>query len=539
MVTNKQDAKQKHADLYAFRQRYVSNWQRIAQYVDPEKKFNINGAVYQSTGTDLGYLDQTLERALRVNAAGQHELITPKSQEWFSFEPLAKIDDQSQIDSTIENIYYETGRQVAWFMRNSNFHTASELFYFNRAAYGQAAFWSEWDKVRGMLKFAHIPVGDFMVDRDKFGNVHTFCWDEWLRIQDIVATFPENVLPDMVKEKYQASSVNPDNYLVFHLLEKVERTGDEKLIKEANGRPWVMRSVFDQSGDVLATQYFWTSPVSVSNYFDIANSPYGVGAGLRALGDQTELTNSVKALSESAMQKIFPPMLVPEGFDGNIDWGFGGVTTFNPMNVQAKPTPLFQNMMQANEMQWQVQRLEKNIQKTCDMDLFAPLLQVKDPQYMKATVAQMIEAYSARIASPAYTRLTEEFLQPVVMRCYELLRDEGLVPALDDFSIKFTTPFQMLLDRHQPTLFSEFMQTIAIPLAQIDPDVMISFDTDFIMRSGIKSIGMPTKILKDKAKVDRLIKEREAAQQGANQMANALEASEIQKNIGSAIGNMR
>ena len=97
----------------------------------------------------------------------------------------------------------------------------------------------------------------------------------------------------------------------------------------------------------------------------------------------------------------------------------------------------------------------------------------------------------------------------------------------------------MLLDRHQPTLFSEFMQTIAIPLAQIDADVMISFDTDFIMRSGIKSIGMPTKILKDKAKVDRLIKEREAAQQGANQMANALEASEIQKNIGSAIGNMR
>ena len=118
------------------------------------------------------------------------------------------------------------------------------------------------------------------------------------------------------------------------------------------------------------------------------------------------------------------------------------------------------------------------------MDLFAPLLQVKDPQYMKATVAQMIEAYSARIASPAYTRLTEEFLQPVVMRCYELLRDEKLVPALDDFSIKFTTPFQMLLDRHQPTLFSEFMQTIAIPLAQIDPDVMISFDTDFIIAVG-------------------------------------------------------
>lgn len=195
MLANTQDPKEKRGALYAFRQRYVSNWQRIAQYVDPEKKFNVNGAVYESTPSSLGYIDQTLERALRINAAGQHELMTPKSYEWFSFEPLATVENYEKIDSTVTDVFYTTGRSVAWFIRNSNFHTASEQFYFDRAAYGQAALWSEYDKKKGRLKFASIPVGDFMVDRDKFGELHTFCWDEWMRVQDIVATFPENVLP--------------------------------------------------------------------------------------------------------------------------------------------------------------------------------------------------------------------------------------------------------------------------------------------------------------------------------------------------------
>lgn len=538
MIYNSLQPKQKRENLYGFRQRYVSNWQRIAEYVDPDKKFNTNGAVYESTPQNIGFIDTTLERALRINAAGQHELITPKSYEWFSFEPMVGPQDESSLDPTISDIYYETGRLVAWYIRNSNFHTASELFYFDRATYGQASLWSELDKTAGRLKFACVPVGDFMVDRDKFGEIHTYCWDEWMKYQDIVATYPEKNLPRMVIEKYQADNVNPDNVLVFHLLERVKRTGDAEIEKRANGREWVMRSVFDITGDVLLEQFFWTCPIKVSNYYDIPNSPYGTGVGKIALSDQVELTNCLKALSEAAMQKIFPPMLVPEGFTGDINWGFGGVTTFNPLNIQAKPTPLFSNAMQSTEMQWQIQRLETNINKSCDMDLFAPLLQVKDPQYMKATVAQMLESYSARIASPAYTRLIEEFLEPLVRRCYELLADAGMVPLLDEYKVKFTTPFQMLLDRHQPSLFAEYMQTIVIPLAQTDPMVLQSLDTDFILRKGIKELGMPTKTMKSKSTVDEMKRRVEEAQLNSMGTEDAVAASVIQKNLGDASSKM-
>ena len=268
------------------------------------------------------------------------------------------------------------------------------------------------------------------------------------------------------------------------------------------------------------------------------NSPYGYGFGKVSLADQIELVNCLKALAEAAQQKIFPPMLVPEGFQGNIGYGAGEVTTFNPLNIQARPSPLFQQASQTSDCQWQIERFERVINEACDVNLFMPLLQVKDPQYMKATVAQMIESYSARISSTAYTRLIEQFLQPLVDFCYNTLVQHGYVRPLRDYHIQFCTPFQILLDRHQPTLFTEFLKTVVIPLSQIDPTVLDSVNADYIFRRSMLDIGLSPKYSRPEAKVQQMRRERQAAQDEANQMANAKTFSEVQKNLGAASKDM-
>lgn len=200
MLYNNQSPKQKREQLYSYRQRYVSNWQRVAEFVEPDRRFNLNGAVQESTPNNEGYIDTTLERALRLNATGQHELVMPKASEWFTFTPLAKAADRELVTSTVDDEYAETARVVSMFMRNSNLHTASELFFWDRAAYGIGAFWAEWDTRKRGFSFYSIPVGTFMVDKDKFGRMNMFCWDDWMRNQDIVATFPEKNLPQTVKD---------------------------------------------------------------------------------------------------------------------------------------------------------------------------------------------------------------------------------------------------------------------------------------------------------------------------------------------------
>ena len=139
MLYNNQLPKQKREQLYSYRQRYVSNWQRVAEYVEPDRRFNLNGAVQEATPNNEAYIDTTLERALRLNATGQHELVMPKASEWFTFTPQAKAADADAVSSTIEDEYALTARVVSMFMRNSNLHTASELFFWDRAAYGIGA----------------------------------------------------------------------------------------------------------------------------------------------------------------------------------------------------------------------------------------------------------------------------------------------------------------------------------------------------------------------------------------------------------------
>lgn len=538
MIGNSNTPKQKREQLWSVRQRYVANWQRVAEYAEPDRKFNLDGTVSETTPDNDAYLDTTLARALRLNATGQHELVMPKANDWFSFTPLASENQMDNVTADVKEYFVHIGREVSFHMRNSNLHTASELFFWDRAAYGIGAIWSEWDKKQKRFVFTSIPVGSFMVDKDKFGKMNMFCWDDWMRIQDIVANYPESALPRDVIEKYQANNTNPDNYLVFHLLERVDRTGDEGIMKRAKGREWVLRSVYDNTGDVLLEQFFNDCPVICCNCFDLPNSPYGYGFGKMAVADQIELVNCLKAVAEAAQQKIFPPMLVPEGFQGNIGWGAGEVTTFNPLNVSARPSPLFQNNAQSQDAQWQIERLEAAINGACDTNLFMPLLQVKDPQYMKATVAQMIESYSARVSSTAYTRLIEQFLEPLVRRCYALLIEEKILPPLRDYFVMFNTPFQILLDRHQPALFTEFLQTVAIPLAQIDPSVLDSFNSDFIFRQSLLEMGCNPKYMKTQGEVKALREQREAAQQSANEAALALQASEVQKNLGAAKKDM-
>lgn len=535
-ITNNQQPKKKRSHLHSIRQRFVSNWERVAHFVEPDRKFNTQGWVNESTPAAEAYQDTTLARALRINASGQHELVMPKQADWFSFSPLANVQNRESLDFTTKEKYAQVGREVSTFMRNSNLHTAAELFFWDRATYGIGALWSEWDRKKGCLKFAHIPIGSFMVDKDKFGEIEAFCWDEWLDPSTIVNTYPEKVIPQDVRQKYEADSASDDNRLVFHLLERVDHVGDAGISRRAKGRPWVMRSVYDTTGEVLSEQFFWWCPVICCNCNDIPNSSYGYGFGKMALADQVELVNCLKSIAEAAQQKIFPPMLVPEGFTGNIGWGAGEVTSYNPLNVNARPQPLFTQVAQSQDAQWQVKRLEKNIQDVCDVNLFMPLIQVENPQYMKATVAQMIETYSARIASPVYTRLTEQFLEPLVRRCYSLLVEEGILPDLNTYYVQFNTPFQILLDQHQPQLFTEFMQNVVIPLAQIDETVLDGLDIDYIFRRSILDIGCDPHYAKPESEVENIREQRAQAEQQQQQQEIALQASQVQKNLAEAQG---
>lgn len=87
-------------------------------------------------------------------------------------------------------------------------------------------------------------------------------------------------------------------------------------------------------------------------------------------------------------------------------------------------------------------------------------------------------------------------------------------------------------------MFTEFLQTVVIPLSQIDPTVLDSVNADYIFRRSMLDIGLSPKYSRPEAKVQQMRRERQAAQDEANKMANAKTFSEVQKNLGAASKDM-
>lgn len=488
-------------------------WSRIAEYVEPNRNFN-SGVSYSQPviAGSKATRDTTLKRGLRVNASGQMEMIVPRSDKWFGFLPPLSVE---QSNNSVRS-YAEVAEVTADYMRASNFYTSSQGFLFDRSAYGIAAIWVEWDKLKNRLSFRRVRTGAFGVNLDKDGETVEFVEDQWLRLQDVMDFYPAGAIPRDLKEKFKVNPASQERVLVFHLCYRDRKN---------KALPWVLVTVLHESGSVLRQARFRSCPYTTCRYEDAPDSSLGCGIGEMALDDQEELSEHLNKLSELADQKIFPPMLVPDSFVGDVGFGAGEITTFNPLGGDhVVPRPLHQSAgARGDDTKWQVERLEKNIMSLCDVALFAPLAGVDRPQDMKATVASMLESYSARIAAPAYSRLVEEFLQPVVMRCLDLLIENGVVDK--HFrehapKIQFVTPFQINLDRRKPELFAQAL-SILTPLMQLDPVLAQGLDSAQIFQDVLEAYGLPVAWARDDNFMQNLRKEMQKAQMVQEQKASA------------------
>lgn len=501
--------------MVSARSPHMGLWQEIASFVAPRRRFQGEGGEYQGVSlNDDAFRDTTLMRGLRTNASGQMEMIIPRAYMWFSFDPPERFKESEELKKR----YKVLAILVATYMRASNLYTAAQGVLFDRSAFGVAALWSEW---REKFRFRWIPVGTWMADLNCYGELRSFVEDRYLTIRDIFEVYPKGNMPEVLLETYRNKRDEETRHLVFQALTRIER--GEKGYR--NGKRWRLRSVHDGTGAILREVDFFSCPVTVCRYEEAANSSYGQGLGEMGLADQRELTEHIKKLSVLAEQKIFPPMLLPDGFVGDVGFGPGEITTFNPLNTDAIPRPLFTNAATGNETKWQVERLEKNIMSLCDVSLFAPLAGIDRPQDMKATVAGMLESYAARIAAPAYSRLVEEFLEPVVGRCLDMLITAGVVEKSfrgEDGrpGVKFINPFQTNLNRQTPQLLSEAINAL-LPLIQLDPMIANIFDTWLIAQDVCGDVGLNPKWIRSKADLDRMRKAQEQAQQVEQQKANA------------------
>jgi hypothetical protein len=153
---------------------------------------------------------------------------------------------------------------------------------------------------------------------------------------------------------------------------------------------------------------------------------------------------------------------------------------------------------------------------------------------MTATEVMQRNEEKMRILGPALSRIQQELLQPLIVRVFNImLRNNLFVPAPEalvnqEIKIEYISPMA-LAQRGQE--LQSIMRGLEIfgSISQVTP-VVDYIDERGLVKSIIKTLGLPAKMIKSDAQVDeiRAVRQEQQAQQAA--MMQQVQESEVARN---------
>lgn len=141
---------------------------------------------------------------------------------------------------------------------------------------------------------------------------------------------------------------------------------------------------------------------------------------------------------------------------------------------------------------------------------------------MTATEARLRQQEQLRLLAPHVGRIQSEFLQPIILKLFNIMLRSGRVGDLPDelgkidYSVEYTSPLAMLQKSTDVQAIQNFINTVA-PLAQINPAALDSINFDAAIAKTADSLGVPASVLYTPEEMEA--KRQQAAEQQAMQQA--------------------
>lgn len=533
------DILQRQGEMESIRSGYEKTWEQVANYCAPDSPpmnwrggrvdDKSNQAERQDRRSSLVY-DNTIVSASERLTSGLESLITPQSEKWHGIS-TAEMDDE---ETEEEAEWAEGLRDFLFSIRYSsasNFVPAIQSVYANVVRFGPAYLYSEEGFRGAHIRYASIPVNEGFIARNRWGEVDIF-HRRYSRTARELAQIPGIKLPKMIADMARdpAKSLEQVNIIQAVMPRNERRTYDLAGEKVYLDSEYVSYHVIESEETVALEKSFQSFPVACFNWRRYEGDVYGTSPTIQALTTVREL-NAVRHSGLRALQQITDPATASMG---SLDY----VPVLNPGQnyeglmsdqgeILVKPINTGQNPSYAFE--YAGQRAEE-VKDLLFVNLFQTL--VANPQ-MTATEALIRQEEKGALLGPAGS-VIQRGLGQNLDRELAILEAKGLyeegsrfVPpaslAGKDVRPTFTSPLDVLRRSAEARDTMQLIQT-AMGLAQADPSIMDSIDTDEALKV-IQSAGRtPQRVFKRKEEVEEIRKARaeaQKAQQGMMAMQQA------------------
>jgi hypothetical protein len=536
------DVKMRFDALHSVRRTVEEHWQLIERYVVPGrgKFFQDERSEHELTWRRRELYDSTAPMAAQSLAASIHGSLTSPSIKWFDLRfrnPLTR--EKQEAKEWLE----DTGERMFKAIQDSNFNLEAAESYMDLVSFGTTVLVEEpanefsYEGVE--FQTALIRQCFFEMNFDR--SVRNFYRRLELTASQLVDKFGDEV-PERIRQQHaQAGEVDRKYTVIFCIYQRDDyKDANTQSLLAPQFRPfgW-MYVMHDDATQIGEDGGYYEQPAFVARWRMMSGSMWGFSPAMLALPDILSLNEMVRLILRAGEKVLDPATITSErGLLGDLDLEPGGLTVVRDVD-QLKP---YESGARFDVSEMQKENLQTSIRNVFHVDQ----LQLKESPAMTATEVRVRYELMQRLLGPTLGRLTNDFLDPLIMRTFAImLRGGALAPPPDDakdeqgiLDIEYTGP----LAKAQKMIEVEGMERWVgsmVALSEVFPELRDLVDVDDYGRNLADVLGVPSSNVNDVTKVARVRRLRAQAAAQERKLAMAQAEGEAMRAGGEGYGAMK
>lgn len=525
---------QRWSALERERSSWLAHWRDLSEYVLPRTgRFLVNDR-NKGDKRHNKILDSTGTRALRTLASGMMAGMTSPARPWFR---LTTSNPDLDDDDAVRVWLSEVTRIMQMIFAKSNTYRALHSTYEELGLYGTSSGIVVAD-YNTVIHHHMLTAGEYAIATGAQGSVDTVYREFQMTVGQMMAEFGKSACSDTVRNLYDKGAV--DQWIdVMHAIEP-RRDGDPA-IRGARNMPW--RSAYVETGSdnhgVLRESGFETFPGLCPRWALSGGDIYGNSPGMEALGDIQQLQHEQLRKGQGIDYQTNPPLQVPTALKGKeLDTLPGGVSYYDQPAATGGIRSAFEVQLDLQALLADIVDIRERIKASFYADLF---LMLTGDNIRNMTATEVAERHEEKLLmlGPVLERLHNEILDPLIEITFERMVRTNLVPPPPEAmqGQELNVEFVSMLAQAQRAVATNAVDRYVANLgniAQIKPDVLDKFDSDYWADSYADMLGVDPKMIVPGEQVALIRQQRAEAAQQQQQMEQLQQGAGVAKDLAAA-----
>jgi len=476
-----------------YRTTWEMHWKECYEYALPQREIFTEYEKGQKKNHRI--YDSTALVATQRFASRLQSTLIPPFKKWAKLAAGSAIpkSEQTKIDEQLEDVTNTLFTHI----NQSNLATEANEAFLDLAV-GTGALLLEQGEGENKLKFTAVPLAQLIVEDGPRGTIETVFRNHEVSARDLTRVWPKGTISDQAARMQEEK---PDELIA--IIEGTIYNPDE------NNYSYVV--IEESTKHVIFEDYFETSPWIVFRWSKIAGERYGRGPVMTALPDIKTANEVVKYVLKNAEKEI-------AGIYTAVDDG-----VLNPWTISIKPGAIVpiasQGSLQPlqsggnfNVSELVLGDLRENIKKALFHEQLGP---VAGPTKSATEISIRQQELMSDIGS-SFGRLQIEFINKLVKRAYEILKNEGLVAPIkvgdENVEIKVISPLAQQQDMDEVNKLAQFVQFAGMAGPEA---VQIGLKLEAIPEHIAKLLGVDKSLVRDEKEREELKAQMMQQQQAA------------------------